>query len=280
MVADNLPSSPCSVPWVRLVGAIAAGAPSTSCQRSAPGASQARNSATVISFGGFSAELIRGTTTSPMTIIHVRQPDGRPASGKVILALPCPTVSAKVPPSQPPGAGESGPVSAAEGATGPRKRSGNRDRAGNRDLWKADSTQYARRTDGVRDRSPESLRFRDRGGSRRRYSAGGETLRGDLGARNPSDDSPGSMAQTTWRPNGAVRRLFDAGAIRLTGEFAERCKGGVMAEHLHCREQAALFDVSHMGQAMLHGPNAASALERLVCGDIAGLKPGRNATLC
>jgi hypothetical protein len=28
-------------------------------------------------------------------------------------------------------------VPAAEGATGPRKRSGNRDRAGNRDLWKA-----------------------------------------------------------------------------------------------------------------------------------------------
>jgi aminomethyltransferase len=59
------------------------------------------------------------------------------------------------------------------------------------------------------------------------------------------------------------------------GELAVRCKGGVMAEHLHCREQAALFDVSHMGQAMLHGPGAAVALERLVCGDIAGLKPGR-----
>jgi aminomethyltransferase len=59
------------------------------------------------------------------------------------------------------------------------------------------------------------------------------------------------------------------------GELAERCKGGVMAEHLHCREQAALFDVSHMGQAMLHGPGAVAALERLVCGDIAGLRPTR-----
>ena len=61
----------------------------------------------------------------------------------------------------------------------------------------------------------------------------------------------------------------------FTGELATRCKGGVMAEHLHCREQAALFDVSHMGQAMLHGPGAVAALERLVCGDIAGLKPAR-----
>ena len=50
---------------------------------------------------------------------------------------------------------------------------------------------------------------------------------------------------------------------------------GVLAEHLHCRAQAALFDVSHMGQATLSGAAAASALERLVPGDLLGLKPGR-----
>ncbi len=61
----------------------------------------------------------------------------------------------------------------------------------------------------------------------------------------------------------------------FTGQLATRCKGGVMAEHQYCRDHAALFDVSHMGQAMLHGPGAAAALERLVCGDIVGVKPGR-----
>ncbi len=61
----------------------------------------------------------------------------------------------------------------------------------------------------------------------------------------------------------------------LTGPLAKRCKGGVMAEHLHCRTAAALFDVSHMGQAILSGPNAAAELERLVPGDIVGLKAGR-----
>lgn len=61
----------------------------------------------------------------------------------------------------------------------------------------------------------------------------------------------------------------------LTGDLAARCRGGVLAEHLHCRAQAALFDVSHMGQALLAGPGAAAALEALVPGDIAGLKPGR-----
>jgi aminomethyltransferase len=61
----------------------------------------------------------------------------------------------------------------------------------------------------------------------------------------------------------------------LTGELAARCKGGVMAEHLHTRAKAALFDVSHMGQAHLHGATAAAALEALVPGDIQILKPGR-----
>ena len=61
----------------------------------------------------------------------------------------------------------------------------------------------------------------------------------------------------------------------FSGAIADRCRGGVLAEHLHCRAQAALFDVSHMGQAMLEGPGAAEALERLVPGDIVGLKPGR-----
>jgi glycine cleavage system T protein (aminomethyltransferase) len=58
----------------------------------------------------------------------------------------------------------------------------------------------------------------------------------------------------------------------FSGDLAARCKGGIVAEHLHCRAQAALFDVSHMGQAMVRGP---AALERLVCGDILGLRPGR-----
>ena len=61
----------------------------------------------------------------------------------------------------------------------------------------------------------------------------------------------------------------------LTGAIAARCRGGVLAEHLHCRAAASLFDVSHMGQAMLTGPGAALALESLVPGDILGLKPGR-----
>lgn len=49
---------------------------------------------------------------------------------------------------------------------------------------------------------------------------------------------------------------------------------GVMKEHLHTRDQAGLFDVSHMGQIRLHGPGAAAALETLVPVDISDLPVG------
>ena len=49
---------------------------------------------------------------------------------------------------------------------------------------------------------------------------------------------------------------------------------GVMKEHLHTREQAGLFDVSHMGQIRLTGAGAAKALETLVPVDIIDLPVG------
>lgn len=53
---------------------------------------------------------------------------------------------------------------------------------------------------------------------------------------------------------------------------------GILKEHLHTRNQAGLFDVSHMGQAMLTaapGIDIAAAFETLVPGAIAELKPGQ-----
>jgi aminomethyltransferase len=53
---------------------------------------------------------------------------------------------------------------------------------------------------------------------------------------------------------------------------------GILAEHLHTRAAAGLFDVSHMGQAVLVGPDHATtarALEALVPADILNLAPGR-----
>ncbi|MBH1957965.1 MAG: glycine cleavage system aminomethyltransferase GcvT [Burkholderiales bacterium] len=50
---------------------------------------------------------------------------------------------------------------------------------------------------------------------------------------------------------------------------------GLMAEHLHTRVAAGLFDVSHMGQLRLVGPDAAAAFESLMPVDVIDLAPGR-----
>jgi len=49
----------------------------------------------------------------------------------------------------------------------------------------------------------------------------------------------------------------------------------IIAEHIWTRENAGLFDVSHLGQLMLTGDGAAKALETLVPGDISALPEGK-----
>jgi aminomethyltransferase len=58
-------------------------------------------------------------------------------------------------------------------------------------------------------------------------------------------------------------------------EMPVQYPAGILKEHLHTREKAGLFDVSHMGQAFLVGDDPAAALERLTPADVAGLKGGR-----
>ena len=58
-------------------------------------------------------------------------------------------------------------------------------------------------------------------------------------------------------------------------EMPVQYPAGILAEHLHTRSGAGLFDVSHMGQIVITGPDPAAALERLVPGDIQALVPGK-----
>ena len=50
---------------------------------------------------------------------------------------------------------------------------------------------------------------------------------------------------------------------------------GLMAEHKHTRTAAGLFDISHMGQLRLVGPDAAAAFETLMPVDVIDLAPGK-----
>jgi aminomethyltransferase len=54
-------------------------------------------------------------------------------------------------------------------------------------------------------------------------------------------------------------------------EMPLRYQAGPMAEHLHCRAAAALFDVSHMAIVDVTGPGAAAALESVVPAPVATL---------
>jgi aminomethyltransferase len=82
-----------------------------------------------------------------------------------------------------------------------------------------------------------------------------------------------SLAET---PLAALHRELGGRMVGFAGyALPVQYPAGIMAEHLHCRAAAALFDVSHMGQAELRGEGAAAALEALTPADVAGLKPGR-----
>lgn len=86
-------------------------------------------------------------------------------------------------------------------------------------------------------------------------------------------DAPQDLKQT---PLFALHRELKAKIVPFAGyEMPVQYEPGILKEHLHTRAAAGLFDVSHMGQARLHGADAAAALETLVPGDIRGLKPGR-----
>ena len=50
---------------------------------------------------------------------------------------------------------------------------------------------------------------------------------------------------------------------------------GIIHEHLHCRNHAGFFDISHMGQCLIIGDKAAAGLDRLTPSNISGLNPSQ-----
>ncbi len=70
----------------------------------------------------------------------------------------------------------------------------------------------------------------------------------------------------------ALHRELGARMVPFAGyEMPVQYASGVLAEHLHTRSQAGLFDVSHMGQIRLSGAGCVMALEQLVPGDLEAL---------
>ena len=86
--------------------------------------------------------------------------------------------------------------------------------------------------------------------------------------------APEQELQTT--PLHALHLELGARMVPFAGySMPVQYPAGLMAEHRHTRESAGLFDVSHMGQLRLAGPDAAAAFESLVPVDVIGLAPGK-----
>ncbi len=85
-----------------------------------------------------------------------------------------------------------------------------------------------------------------------------------------------SSTELLTTPLNALHLELGARMVPFAGySMPVQYKSGLMAEHQHTREKAGLFDVSHMGQLKLIGPDAAAALETLMPVDVIGLPVGK-----
>ncbi len=92
-------------------------------------------------------------------------------------------------------------------------------------------------------------------------------------ANAPASFSPTELLKT---PLHKLHLELGARMVPFAGyDMPVQYPSGIMTEHKQCRESAALFDVSHMGQLRLHGSDAASALESLVPVDVVDLAVGK-----
>src|SRR5438309_2911915 len=73
-------------------------------------------------------------------------------------------------------------------------------------------------------------------------------------------------------PLDAWHREHNARMVPFAGYEMPVQYEGIIAEHLWTRENAGLFDVSHMGQLFVHGPAVDVALEGLMPGDFRSAK--------
>ncbi len=110
---------------------------------------------------------------------------------------------------------------------------------------------------------------------------------GGGGGAAPAAAAQGATASLARTPLFDLHVALGAKMVPFAGyEMPVHYPAGTLAEHRHTREKAGLFDVSHMGLAVLKTSEAApgtpeahkavaAAIETLVPGEIARLAPGR-----
>lgn len=91
-----------------------------------------------------------------------------------------------------------------------------------------------------------------------------------------SASAPAPAAPLLLTPLNALHIELGARMVPFAGySMPVQYPSGLMAEHHHTRQAAGLFDVSHMGQLRLVGPDAAAAFESLMPIDVIDLAVGK-----
>ena len=69
-------------------------------------------------------------------------------------------------------------------------------------------------------------------------------------------------------PLNSIHRQLGARMVHFAGWDMPVQYAGPLPEHMAVRTKAGIFDVSHMGELEIKGPNAPHTLQKLTCNDI------------
>ena len=79
-----------------------------------------------------------------------------------------------------------------------------------------------------------------------------------------------------YSPLDAEHRALDARMTPFGGwDMPLQYAGGTLSEHLACRNDAVVFDVSHLGTVRVEGPQAFDTLQKCLTNDLHKIAPGR-----
>jgi aminomethyltransferase len=92
-------------------------------------------------------------------------------------------------------------------------------------------------------------------------------------ARMPGVSDTANLRRTVlWsQHHHAAARMVAFGGWDMPVQYPS----GIMKEHLAVRDRVGMFDVSHMGEFVITGPDALAYLQWVTVNDLAKLKPGR-----
>ncbi|HEV2018231.1 MAG TPA: glycine cleavage system aminomethyltransferase GcvT [Gemmatimonadaceae bacterium] len=94
--------------------------------------------------------------------------------------------------------------------------------------------------------------------------------------RGSSSAAPAAPQPLKRTPLFDVHAALGAKIVPFAGfEMPVQYPTGITAEHKAVREKAGLFDVSHMGEFIVRGPQAVDFVSYVTTNDVAGLEPGQ-----